>query len=60
MLKQTREIVPRDIKFDPITKFSFIINSENILFGITLRRSGHFDIYWNMTLVDHPENGKFE
>jgi hypothetical protein len=29
------------------------------MYGIALRDSGKFDLYWDMTLVDSPENGKF-
>lgn len=29
------------------------------MFGIALRDSGKFDIYWDMTLVDSPDNGKW-
>ena len=43
---------------DPIIKFAHIIDKDNVFFGIALRKSGLFDIYWNMTLVDSPQNGK--
>lgn len=50
--KQCREVVPREVKVDPIIKVSYIIDKENIFYGIALRESGNFDLYWNMNLVD--------
>lgn len=49
---QYREVVPRDARLDPITKFSYVINEDNVFYGLALRSSGHVDIYWNMTLID--------
>ncbi|CDW71887.1 wd-40 repeat protein [Stylonychia lemnae] len=56
-LRQQRELVGRDVKIDPIQKFQFIIDSKNTFYGISLRQSGHCDLYWDMTLVDSPPEG---
>ena len=48
----------RDCRLDDIIKISYIIDESNQLFGIALRNSGEFDIYWNMSLVDSPEGSK--
>jgi hypothetical protein len=53
-LKQQRELVQRDISIDPITKFSYIVDEHNCFYGIAVKDSGLFDVYWNMTLVDSP------
>lgn len=50
--KQCREVVPREIKLDPIYKVSYVIDRSNTFYGIALRESGQFDLYWNMTLID--------
>lgn len=47
----------RDVRIDRVVKFSYIIDSKNIMYGIALRDSGKFDLYWDMILVDSPENG---
>lgn len=39
---------------DPITKFQFIIDHENVFYGVAMKKSGLVDIYWNMTLIDSP------
>lgn len=52
-----RELVHRDVRIDKIVKHAFIINDTNTFYGVALRDSGKFDIYWDMTLVDSPENG---
>lgn len=39
---------------DPIVKFRFIIDHENVFYGVALKKSGLVDIYWNMTLIDSP------
>ena len=57
-LKQQRELVLRDVNLDSIQKFAFIIDAKNVFYGIALRKSGLFDIYWNMTIIDSPQNGK--
>jgi hypothetical protein len=36
-----------------------MIDDKNVFYGIALRESGLFDIYWNMTLVDSPSECKF-
>lgn len=58
--KQLRELVGRDVKIDPVQKFQFIIDDTNTFYGVTLRHSGHFDLYWDMTLVDSPPSGKLK
>ncbi|MFS8160119.1 MAG: hypothetical protein ACMG6E_07900 [Candidatus Roizmanbacteria bacterium] len=52
VFKQCREVVPREVKMDPIYKVAFILDKQNFFYGVALRESGHFDLYWNMTLVD--------
>lgn len=42
---------------DPIAKFSYITDEKNMFYGVSLRKSGKFDVYWNMTLVDSPQKG---
>lgn len=54
---QIREVVRRDVRLDDIVKLSFIIDNKNMFYGIALRLSGEFDIYWNMNLIETPENG---
>ena len=44
---------------DNIAKFSFIIDFKNTFYGIALRKSGLFDIYWNMTLIDSSKDGTY-
>lgn len=48
----------REVKMDPIEKLTFMIDKTNVFYGIALRKSSRFDIYWNMTLVDSPTDGK--
>lgn len=42
---------------DKINKHCFIIDEKNTYYGVTLRESGNFDLYWDMTLIDSPDNG---
>ncbi len=44
---QYREIVPRDIKGDPVIKFVQIIDNNEYQFGVALRKSKKVDFYWN-------------
>jgi hypothetical protein len=55
---QKREIVLRDCRLDEIAKFVYIINKEREFFALALRQSGGVDLYWNMSLVDTPEDCK--
>jgi hypothetical protein len=52
MFKQCREVVQREVMLDPIYKVAYVIDKSNTFYGIALRESGNFDLYWNMTLVD--------
>jgi hypothetical protein len=57
--KQQKEVVPREkIRLDKIKKFEYIISELNMFYGIGLRESGQMDLYWDMTLVDSPADGK--
>jgi hypothetical protein len=44
--------MPRNISMDHICKVSYIVDKNNIFYGVVMRESGSFDLYWNMTLVD--------
>lgn len=57
-LKQQREVVSRTARIDKVVKFTYIVNDKNVLYAIAMRDSGMFDIYWDMTLIDSPDNGK--
>lgn len=48
----------RNCVMDRITKFESKINGDNTVYSCSLRESGHFDIYWNMILIDSPSNVK--
>ncbi|CDW75916.1 UNKNOWN [Stylonychia lemnae] len=37
---------------DPIVKFCYMFDEYNTFYGVTMRKSGEFDIYWNMILID--------
>lgn len=43
---------------DKIVKTVYIIDKENTFYGIVMRDSGKFDLYWDMIVVDSQENGK--
>lgn len=53
--KQFREVVPRKSKFDPITKFSCVLNEDEYSYAVTLRQSGKVDLYYNMQRVSTYE-----
>ena len=53
---QKREVVQRDCICDDIVKIVHIIDINNKHYGIALRNSGAFDIYWNMSVVDSPNH----
>jgi hypothetical protein len=46
--KQFREVVPRNDRFDPVTRFSCVIDKWNDLFAVALRgESSKVDFYFN-------------
>jgi hypothetical protein len=45
--KQFREVVPRNDRFDPITKFVSVFDKWNDLFAVALRESSKVDFYYN-------------
>eukprot|EP00347_Sterkiella_histriomuscorum_P004764 403359199 len=50
--EQTREIIPRvGFQHDPITKALHIF-SKGFNYSVTLRQSGKFDLYWNLSRKD--------
>lgn len=49
--KQFREVVPRNDRFDPVTKFVSVFDKWNDLFSIALRESSKVDFYYNGTRV---------
>lgn len=55
---QKREVVFREVRLEEIIKFVYIINQDRQFFALALRISGGVDMYWNMSLVDSPEDGK--
>jgi len=44
---QFREVVPRNDRFDPISKFSYSFDKWDDLFAVTLRESSKVDFYYN-------------
>ena len=44
---QYREVVPRNDRFDPVSKFLYSVNKWGYMTAITLRESGKADIYYN-------------
>ena len=53
---QYREIVPRKtVPNDPIVKSRYVF-SKGFMFCVSLRSSGKFDLYWNMTRKESPED----
>eukprot|EP00347_Sterkiella_histriomuscorum_P010355 403376619 len=48
---QYREVVPRELRKDPIKKFTQIIKANEFQFGVAIRQSGQADFYWNFSLV---------
>jgi hypothetical protein len=40
VFKQYKEVVPRDVGLDPILKFAYNIDEQNIFYAMALRRSG--------------------
>ncbi|CDW84531.1 wd-40 repeat protein [Stylonychia lemnae] len=48
----TREVVPRELRQDPIKTFSFVIKANEFLYGVSVRKSGQADFYWNYTMVN--------
>ncbi len=50
--KQYREVVPRNIKYDPIIKFECVFDDSQFNYAIVLRKSRAVDLYWNMQRVD--------
>jgi DNA polymerase II small subunit/DNA polymerase delta subunit B len=44
---QFREVVPRNDRFDPVTKFAFVIDKWEDMFAVALRESSKVDIYFN-------------
>lgn len=48
---QFREVVPRNDRFDPITKFCASFDKWEDLFAVALRESSKLDIYYNGSRV---------
>ena len=55
--KQFREVVPRNDRFDPVTKFVSAFDKWNDLFAVALRESSKVDFYFNGQRVS-SFNGK--
>ncbi len=49
--KQFREVVPRNDRFDPVTKFINVFDKWNDEFSVALRESSKVDFYYNGTRV---------
>jgi hypothetical protein len=56
--QQCSDVVPRDVKLDPVVDLHSIWDDKETHFAITLRKSGAFDIYWNYTLIDSSIEGR--
>lgn len=55
-----REICPRKLPTaDPIIKHSTMICGDGWNYTVALRKSGKFDLYWNYTRKDSPEDSNF-
>lgn len=50
-LYQQNDVQSRTVKGDSITKFCYKIDINNVFYGLSLRESNYFDIYWDMFLV---------
>jgi hypothetical protein len=48
---QFREVVPRNDRFDPVTKFLCVFDKWEDMFAIALRESSKVDIYFNGSRV---------
>ena len=48
---QFREVVPRNDRFDPVTKFIAVFDKWDDLFAVALRESSKLDIYFNGSRV---------
>jgi hypothetical protein len=53
---QFREVVPRDIRNDPIKAYTHVIKANEYLFSAALRESGYVDFYWNSTLISTSDS----
>jgi len=42
----------KNISNDPIVKYLFILNYDDIHYGISMRKSGRVDLYYNFQLKD--------
>jgi hypothetical protein len=55
-----REIFIRNhVKNDPIVKFRHVINENDFQFGVSMRKSGRVDLYYNYALKSETEE-KYE
>jgi len=54
--KQFREVNNRKGAFDKIVKHAFIVDKKATYYGIALRESGAFDLYWDMTIADSNDS----
>lgn len=43
------------VRNDPIVKFKMILSGADFMFGISLRRSGKVDLYYNFAFVNESE-----
>lgn len=53
---QYREVVPRNDRFDPVTKFSYSVNKWGDLAALALRESSKLDIYYNCARISSIDN----
>lgn len=59
-LFQQNDLQDRPVRQDTISKFCYKIDVNNTLYGLALRQSFFFDIYWDMFLVPQQSRCKIE
>lgn len=57
-LLQQGDVQERPVRQDAVTKFCYKIDATNTLYGLALRQSAFFDIYWDMMLVSQQSRCK--
>ena len=52
-IKQVNEILKRQVRYDPIMKFDFVIK-DGRMFGISMKRSRNIDLYRDLMKIETP------